>query len=93
MFGGRFLRFMGGFKSTCPVADGPTSHAELDRLASKVNFAVPDVQTLSLTSDIEVKYPGVMTEMLDTLSSYLEDKEVKLCFDGKKINSGFGQHR
>ena len=36
--------------------------------------------------------------MFDILSSYLEEKEVKLCFDGKKKkkkkkkNSGFGQH-
>ena len=43
MFGGRFLWFMGGFKSTCQVAGGSTSHAELDPLASKVNFVVPDV--------------------------------------------------
>ena len=57
-----------------------------------MNFVVPDVQTLSSTSEMDVKKPGVMTDMLDTLSSYLKEKEVKLCFDGKKINSGFGQH-
>ena len=51
MFGGRFLWFMGGFKSTCQVADGSTSHAELDPLASKVNFVVPDVQKLSRSYD------------------------------------------
>ena len=37
MFGGGFLRFMGGFKSTCKVAAVSTRHAELDPLASKVN--------------------------------------------------------
>ena len=92
MFGGRFLRFMGGFKNTCQVADGSTVHAELNPLDSKINFVVPDKQVLVSQSDMNIKKPGIMTEMLDTLSSYLDEPEVKLCFDGKKINSGFGQH-
>ena len=43
---GRFLRFMGGLKNTCQVADSSTGHTELNPLDSKMNFVVPDKQVL-----------------------------------------------
>ena len=89
MFGGRFLRFMGGFINTCQVADSSTGHAELNPLDSKINFVVPDKQVLVSQSDLNIKKPGIITEMLDALSSYLDEPEVKLCFDGKKFKIYF----
>ena len=79
MFGGCFLRFMGGFKNTCQVAGSSTGHAELNPLDSTISFVVPDKQVLVYKSDLNIKKPGVITKMLETLSSYLDAPEVKVC--------------
>lgn len=89
LFGGRFLRFMGGPKNKGNIVCSESSQGSFDPAKSKVNFIVPDRRALSE----EVKLvpenkPCIMDKMVDKISQADPDKKstYKICVDGKKIN-------
>ena len=89
LFGGRFLRFMGGPKNKGNIVCSESSQGSFDPAKSKVNFIVPDRRALSE----EVKLvpenkPCIMDKMIDKISQADPDKKstYKICVDGKKIN-------
>ena len=89
LFGGRFVRYMGG-----PITKGQHTckeamHGRYIPQDSKVNFRVPDRRVLC----DEVKYitgnkPCIMNEMIENVSKSdaSQKSTYKLCVDGKKIN-------
>ena len=55
----------------------------------KKNFVVPDITLLADESGQSSTKPGMFTNIIETLSP---KDTYKLCFDGKKINSGKTKH-
>ena len=81
LFRGKFICFMGGYKSTTD---------------SNINFIVPDIKILQKEireSEIECKEPGVIFQNIQSMSSLsgTNEKSYKICMDGKKISCGFGK--
>ena len=61
---------------------------------SKVNFVTPNVKSLRdfiNTSGIKCSKPGILETNLDLIAKMKGNQSFKLCVDGKKISSGFGQ--
>ena len=91
LFGGRFLRFMSGFKNETDFLYGSTV---LSPQSSKINFACPseniirDVQPLG--REIPIKHgPGLIECMIDLKSNkQAMDTSYVIMFDGKKIRKG-----
>ena len=94
LFHERFLRYMGGFKNTGDVMSGHKRGC-LQATNSRVNFVTPGVNTLR---DLWKKHaddcekPCIITNNICMVADKgNETTSYKLCIDGKKISSGFGQ--
>ena len=90
LFRGKFIRFMGGLKST------NSDQTKTSPLDSDINFLVPDVRTLQRdtdSTDISCETPGIITRNISAYASLpsVQQKSHKICFDGKKISQGFGK--
>lgn len=96
LFGGSFIHYMAGFKNT-------NSLDEKNRLekgvyspeVSDINFAVPDLKVLRKfepydipATDANARQPGVLKDMIDSISKAMEGKSCCVNFDGKKLKQG-----
>ena len=91
LFKGRFIRFMGGLKNIGQGETDGVNQGLYQPSESKINFAVPSRQVLDeLQSPVSVGSPGIITEMIDTLtgSDPQQIETFKMCVDGKKLNAG-----
>ena len=92
MFGGRFVRFMQGFKHKGSILAGESPRGMYDPFNTSVNFAVPSESILNsfcpidslkdLKGEIE---PGIVNPLLEMYAETSSDKSHVLSFDGKKI--------
>ena len=92
MFGGRFVRFMQGFKHKGSIVNGTATRGNFDPRQTKINFAVPSESVLTNFSPIEslrdIKGeidPGVCSAILQLCSQQSDNRSHILAFDGKKI--------
>ena len=91
-FGGKFIRYMQGFKHKGSFIHGTAEKGKYDPLLSKVNFAVPSESILSSFSPIESLQsvngdigPGIVSPLLKRNTEHNVNKSHVLSFDGKKI--------
>ena len=88
LFHGRFLRFMSGPKSLGQAVQDESMLGYFDPKEAEINFAVPSVNHLKKTDlsfEDTVSRPGILDGSLSAAAS--GKKQIKICFDGKKINS------
>ena len=92
LFGGKFLRFMQGFKHKGFITTGKTTRGEFDPALTNINFAVPSDRILSSYCPVDalkdckgVINPGPIQPMLDIYGAQSSRKSHVLAFDGKKI--------
>lgn len=99
LFKGKFLRFMGGFKTYSNVLehgitpDKSTVKADM----SMVNFVCPHKDVLreeKLKCSIDCASPGIIQSNIKSVAAQHngQNKSYNLCVDGKKIAAGFGKH-
>lgn len=93
LFGGRFIRFMGGFKNQSQIVHGETERGYFNPDSSKLNFAIPSVDILREfcpygNENSKPRKPGIYTDVMGKAAEVLKDTSVCLTFDGKKIKQG-----
>jgi hypothetical protein len=90
LFYGKFLRCMGGITNQGQILDGSTCKGQSIPSKAKINFAVQDRRSLD-GREMQSRdfHPGVLHGMIKMLSmqSNMQQKPLKICFDGKKINA------
>ena len=92
LFGGKFTRFMQGFKHKGFITTGQANKGDLDPSLTSINFAVPSDRVLSTYCPItslkdcnETIQPGPIKPLLDICGQSHSNKSHVLSFDGKKI--------
>ena len=94
LFGGKFIRFMTGYKNTTQVTFGDTSRGNFNPETSDINFAVPDIKVLRNfkpygdNSPQNTRHPGIFLDLLEEVAKALPSTSVCLSFDGKKLKQG-----
>ena len=94
LFGGRFVSFMTGFKNNNQIVQNVSNPGLFDPMKSDINFAVPDVKTLSAYNPYSlelgsgVRSPGIAHQVIELLSRNSTNKSYCVTFDGKKLKSG-----
>lgn len=89
LFGGRFLRFMGGHKNKGQIICSETFPGSYNPANSKVNFVVPDRRALCDDEKfVSANKPCILYKMINNVSRSDPDQTAtyKICVDGKKIN-------
>ena len=88
IFGKRFVNFMGGYKSHGDTVLKMADIGNYSPESSEINFAVPGVNQLRDFDPYGIegeRKPGIYPDIIDTLSTNLNNKSACLTFDGKKI--------
>ncbi|VDI46739.1 Hypothetical predicted protein [Mytilus galloprovincialis] len=90
LFHGKALRFLSGEKSIGQVIDGSSSKGLHDPQKSKINFAVPNINSINNFQSVNINipkeiFPGIITEAFKFLP---RGKSYELSVDGKKIAPG-----
>ena len=90
LFHGRFLRFMSGPKNQGQIVQGSTYRGVYDTKESNINFAVPSASVLRKMNPFEKDSlkPGLIDEVLTSLSEIDDGNTYKLAIDAKKISRG-----
>ncbi|MEW8546432.1 MAG: YqaJ viral recombinase family protein, partial [Candidatus Thiodiazotropha sp.] len=92
LFGGKFVRFMGGFKNMSQISTGESQQGLFNPALSDINFVVPDTKTLQTFSPYGQAFgqmaPGIFSEVISDVATALGDRSVCLSFDGKKLKQG-----
>ena len=91
-FGGRFIRFMSGFKNTTQVVSGENSKGLCRPQSSDVNFVIPSLDVLRAYQPYQengkTRNPGTFHDVIDDVAVALNDTSACLSFDGKKLKQG-----
>ncbi|CAC5388829.1 unnamed protein product [Mytilus coruscus] len=90
LFHGKTLRFMSGSKLVGQIIDGSSSKGLYDPQTTKINFAVPNINSINNFDLVETNipremYPGVIAQALKFMP---RDKNYVLSVDGKKLVPG-----
>lgn len=90
LFHGKALRFLSGEKSIGQVIDGSSSKGLYDPQKSKINFAVPNINSINNFQSVNINipkeiFPGIITEAFKFLP---RGKSYVLSVDGKKLAPG-----
>ena len=88
IFGTRVVNFMGGYKSHRDTVLKLSDLGNYSPESSEINFAVPSLQQLRDFDPYGIegeRKPGIYSDIIDTLSTNLQNKSAFLTFDGKKI--------
>lgn len=88
IFGGKFVNFMGGFKSHGDTVLKMAERGHFSPASSEINFAVPSVKVLREYDPYAVqgeRTPGIYSDIMFRLSSNLQNHSSCLTFDGKKL--------
>jgi hypothetical protein len=95
LFGGKFLRFMSGYKNEYQYVSGDIEKGIYNPADSEVNFAVPDSKILrnfkpygSNFTCKGVRKPGIFEDVIEKISPALLSTSCCLTFDGKKLKQG-----
>lgn len=89
LFGGRFLRFMGGPKNKGQIICSESLPGSYNPENSKVNFVVPDRRTICDDEKfVSANKPCILYKMINKVSQSDPDqtRTYKICVDGKKFN-------
>ena len=84
---------MGGYKGHGQMQQGYKRHQLLPDNCS-VNFVVPSEQILQQEAQrykLNCQHPSILINNIQQFGSLVDDASCKLCFDGKKLTSGFGK--
>jgi hypothetical protein len=87
---GKFLRFMSGLRSIGQIVDCSQDRGFCDPGQSKINFAVPSLQTMC-QDKLEPIFPGVLTTTISAIAELLPSKYIQIGVDGKKVSRGKGK--
>ena len=91
-FGGKFVRFMTGFKNTSDILSGESTKGECKPENSDINFVIPSLDVLRnytpYGTDAKPREPGIYVDVIESVSSALEGTSACLTFDGKKLKQG-----
>lgn len=90
LFHGKTLRFMSEAKSVGQVIDWSSSKGLYDPQKTKINFAVPNINSIKNCDLVKTNipremYPGVIAQALKFMP---RDKKYVLSVDGKKLAPG-----
>ncbi|CAC5359049.1 unnamed protein product [Mytilus coruscus] len=92
LFGGKFIRFMSGYKNTTDVLYGESPPGYFDPSNSDINFAIPSIDVLreyTHYNDCSGKrLPGIFIDVMQKVSQSMKDQSLCISFDGKKIKQG-----
>ena len=93
IFGGKFIRYMGGFKNEGQVVQGDTEKGNFSPDVSDINFAIPSLDILRDfcpygDDNSKPRKPGVYIDIMKKGAEVLQDTSACLTFDGKKIKQG-----
>ena len=95
-FGGKFVRFMTGFKNTSDVLSGESEKGSCKPENSDINFVIPSLDVLRnytpYGTDTKPRDPGIYTDVMESVSSALEGTSACLTFDGKKLKQGLTEN-
>lgn len=94
VFGGRFIHFMGGYK----YSESPEDRFDKGFYSphiSDINFAVPDMKILRSFMPYDIpcvvdnsREPGILPDMIESMSKAMNGKPCCVTFDGKKLKQG-----
>ena len=93
LFRGKGIRFMRGLKAS-GLDGNPKEEGPIKPEACHLNFVVPASRILIREGEqfrLDASKPGVLSGVLQDFAKVQKKPDVKLCFDGKKIASGFGK--
>lgn len=95
LFGGKFLRYMAGFKNETQIVKGEAARGACKPSMSDINFAVPTENILREYNpygedipDLGTRKPGIYTDIMHKISPNLQSISCCLTFDGKRIKQG-----
>ena len=93
IFGGKFIRFMSGFKNESQIVFGEASKGKCAPDKSDINFVVPTLRLLREfkpygSGNEGMQEPGIFYDYIQEISPSLESKSACLTFDGKKLKQG-----
>ena len=91
IFGGRFVNFMSGYKNNSQIVLGDAIKGNFIPESSDINFAVPSfdvLRTFEPYGHAGNRSPGLLADMIETLSFNLDHRSACLTYDGKKLKQG-----
>ena len=93
LFGGKFIRYMGGFKNEGNVVQGDAEKGNYNPQISDLNFAIPSLEILRDfcpygDDNSQPRKPGVYNDIMEKAAEVLQGTSACLTFDGKKIKQG-----
>ena len=97
LFHSKFIRYMGGFKGRGQLVwEDNKSKEKLTTDFKNVNFVVPHKNILKeeiQKREISCQSPGIIHSNINAIADFsdVQNKNYKLCVDGKKITVGFGK--
>jgi hypothetical protein len=89
---GKFIRFLSGLCNSGHLVDELKDRGCCMPSESKINFAIPSLQTLT-KEKLKPVHPGLLGNAIDSLVKNLKTKDIKISVDGKKIARGKGPVR
>ena len=98
LFHSKFIRYMGGFKGRGQLVwEDNKSKEKLTTDFKDVNFVVPHKNILKeeiQKREISCQSPGIIHSNINAIADFsdVQNKNYKLCVDGKKITVGFGKN-
>ena len=91
-FGGKFVRYMTGFKNTSQLNSGHAQRGLLKPKESDINYAVPSLDILRHFSPYGTngseRQPGTFIDAIKGVSNALHGTSACISFDGKKLKQG-----
>ena len=95
-FGGKFVRYMTGFKNTSDIVFEAATKGHCNPIESDINFAVPSEQVIRNFNPYNLtgtkRQSGIYNDVMDVVSKALHQTLACLTFDGKKIKQGLTEN-